>query len=346
MDLKKANYLNASLTGLFRSGADADHTPDEMEEAGASVDPGTLETAPAAETHTKAKSTFFGGELMTNEEMHSALFDKFSAEQEYYRAWLLKQPPEEILNHTYQYTVRQDILELMSSIELSPQQTAALLWAGVTLGDIYKSFTNIETEYMTVLQETVENKADDILRQAEEMRRAPVYPYPAEYARDNGEVDKYRISRKANIACKEAIEQAIGDHYADNRLDSAAAVKQVVDAFGYDRVMYVLAVTVQHKSRDGRISDSNKAWAASMPVFEDRIDGSADQNVFLVVSKSHPGLTDLFVREARKAQVRDKEIQRSEPKKEAEKPSIMERLKKPVQKNAPNNSAHLSRPEL
>ena len=32
MDLKKANYLKASLTGLFRSGADDDHTPDEMEE--------------------------------------------------------------------------------------------------------------------------------------------------------------------------------------------------------------------------------------------------------------------------------------------------------------------------
>ena len=32
MDLKLANYLKASLTGLFRSGADADHTPDEMEE--------------------------------------------------------------------------------------------------------------------------------------------------------------------------------------------------------------------------------------------------------------------------------------------------------------------------
>ena len=285
---------------------------------------------------------------MTNEEMHSALYDKFSAEQEHYRAWLLKQPPEEILNHTYEYTVREDILELMTSIELSPQQEAALLWAGVTLGDIYKSFTKIETEYMTVLQETVENKANDILRQAEEMRSAPVYPYPAEYARDNGEMDKYRISRKANIACKEAIEQAIGDYYADNRLDTAAAVKQVVDAFGYDRVMYVLAVTVQHKNWDGRISDSNKQWAASVPVIEDKTDGSADQNVFLVVGQAHPGLIDLFVREARKAQAREKEQaqQKPTPKKEAEKPSILEKLKRPIQKNAPNHSANLLEQEL
>ncbi len=183
---------------------------------------------------------------------------------------------------------------------------------------------------------------------SEELRNARIYPYPAEYARDNGELDKYRLSRKVNIACKEAIEQAIGDHYADNRLDSAAAVQQVVDVFGYDRTMYVLAVTVQHKNWDGRISDSNKQWAASVPVFEDKTDGSADQNVFLVVDKAHPGLTDLFVREARKAQAREKKLQKPETAKAApaEKPSILERLKKPVQKNAPNNSAKLLEPEL
>ena len=47
---------------------------------------------------------------MTNEEMHDALYKKFSAEQDNYRAWLLKQPPEEILNHPYEYTVREDFL--------------------------------------------------------------------------------------------------------------------------------------------------------------------------------------------------------------------------------------------
>ena len=283
---------------------------------------------------------------MTSEEMHTALYEKFRAEQNNYRAWLLKQTPEEILHHSYEYTVREDIVMTMEDIELCPEQAAALLWKGTTLSAIFKDFTKVETGYMDIISETVENKAKDILKEAEALRSAPVYPYPAEYARDNGELDKYRLSRKANIACKEAIEQAIGDHYADNCLDSAAAVRQVVDAFGYDRTLYVLAVTVQHKNWDGRISNSNKAWAATVPVFEDKTDGSADQNVFFVVEKAHPGLTDLFVRAARKAQERDKEKQKPEPKKEAEKPSIMEKLKRPIQKNAPNNSAKLLEPEL
>ena len=283
---------------------------------------------------------------MTNEEMHTALYEKFRAEQDNYRAWLLKQTPEEILNHSYEYTVREDIVMTMENIELCPEQAAALLWKGTTLSAIVKDFTKVETGYMDIISETVENKAKDILKEAEALRSAPVYPYPAEYARDNGELEKYRLSRKANIACKEAIEQAIGDHYADNCLDSAAAVRQVVDAFGYDRTLYVLAVTVQHKNWDGRISNSNKAWAATVPVFEDKTDGSADQNVFFVVEKAHPGLTDLFVRAARKAQERDKEKQKPEPKKEAEKPSIMEKLKRPIQKNAPNNSAKLFEQDL
>ena len=285
---------------------------------------------------------------MTTEEMLTALYEKFSAEQDNYRAWLLKQTPEEIIQHSYEYVVRQDIVMMMEDAEFSPQQAAALLWKGTTLSDIYKDFTKVETGYMDILRDTVENRANDILKEAEALRSAPVYPYPREYAVENDELDKYRLSRKANIACKEAIEQAIREHYANNSLDTAAAVKQVVDAFGYDRMMYVLAVTVKHKDWDGRISQSNKQWAATMPVFEDKTDGSADQNVFLVVDKAHPGLTDLFVREARKAQAREKEQaqQKPTPKKEAEKPSILEKLKRPIQKNAPNNSAHLLEQEI
>ena len=280
---------------------------------------------------------------MTKEEMQTALYEKFRAEQDNYRAWLLKQPPEEILRHSYEYTIREDIVMMMEDAELSPQQAAALLWKGTTLGDIYRDFTKLETGDMDMLRETVETRADDILREAAALCSAPVYPYPRDYAVENDELDKYLLSRKASIACKEAIEQAIGEHYADNRLDTAAAVQQVADAFGYDRTLYVLAVTVKHKDWDGRISQSNKQWAASMPVFEDKTDGNADQNVFLVVDKAHPGLTDLFVREARKAQAREKEQaqQKPTPKKEAEKPSIMEKLKRPIPKNSPKHSANL-----
>lgn len=47
---------------------------------------------------------------MTNAELNTALYQKMFAEQETYWEWLLSPPSEEILNHTYEYTVREDIL--------------------------------------------------------------------------------------------------------------------------------------------------------------------------------------------------------------------------------------------
>ncbi len=64
---------------------------------------------------------------MTNEELNTRLYEKMFEEQETYRGWLLSQPPEEILNHTYEYTMREDILISMECDDLSDKQCRALL---------------------------------------------------------------------------------------------------------------------------------------------------------------------------------------------------------------------------
>ena len=48
--------------------------------------------------------------MMTNEERNTAFYQKMFAEQENFRDWLKSQPPEEILNHAYEYIIREDIL--------------------------------------------------------------------------------------------------------------------------------------------------------------------------------------------------------------------------------------------
>lgn len=126
----------------------------------------------------------------------------------------------------------------------------------------------------------------------------PIYFHSATYAHEHGELDQYRASHKANIACKEAIEQAIADNYRDNRLGSAC-VQQVLQQFDYDRIFYVLANTVRQKDYDGRISRDNKTWAQTIPVCEDKDGFGYDRNVSFVVDRSHPGLMDLFLTQAR-----------------------------------------------
>lgn len=131
------------------------------------------------------------------------------------------------------------------------------------------------------------------------MDKTPVYKYPGDYAMEHGELDLYRESGRANAACKEAIEKAVNGHYGNNRLDTKAAVREVVKQFGYDRTLYVLAVTVRHKDWDGRISRRNKDWARTVPVYANLDERGHDSNVYFVVDKCHPGLTDLFITAAR-----------------------------------------------
>ena len=56
---------------------------------------------------------------MNTNDLNTALYEKMAAEQDKYRDWLKSQPPEEILHHTYEYTVREDIVMAMEELELT-----------------------------------------------------------------------------------------------------------------------------------------------------------------------------------------------------------------------------------
>ena len=241
-------------------------------------------------------NTIVYGHNMKNLSMFGKL--KQMKEQEKYRDWLKSQPPEEILHHTYEYTVREDIVMAMEELELTDAQAQALLESPSPLSDVYRYFEKLETGYMDVIRDSIENRADDVCRAKEELRTTPVYPHSAAYASEHGEMAQYNLSYQANSACKEAIEQTISAHYAENRLDTEAAVKDVLEKFGTERVQFILANTIQRKNYDGRISQDNKAWAKTIPMLEDS--GASHHCAYLVVDQVNPGLTDLFTRQFRK----------------------------------------------
>ena len=270
--------------------------------------------------------------MMTNEERNTALYQKMFAEQEKFRDWLKNQSQEEILNHAYEYTIREDILLSLEYHDLSDAQADALMKSPSPLADVFRDFEKRETDHMETIWDCLESRADTILEeQRRTLRETPVYPYPASYAQEHGELEQYRASNRANIACKEAIESAIREHYHDNQLDSQAAA-QVVDAFGLDRTMYVLANTVQRKDWDARFSLGNKEWAKTIPIQENADAWGADRNCQFVVN-SHSGLTDLFL-----STVRQEYCQKQE---KAHKPSVRAKLQNKPEKNSPKISANL-----
>ena len=225
-----------------------------------------------------------------NKDMNTALYEKMAAEQDKYRDWLKSQPPAEVIHQAYEYAVREDILMAMEELELPDAQAKVLLASPSPLADAYREFEKREIGYMDVIRDSIESCAGAAL---DVQRELPIYRHPASYAREHGELDQYRTSQQANIACKEAIEAAILEHYRDNRLDGAA-VGQVVEQFGYDRTLYVLANTVQQQEWDGRFSPDNKAWARTIEVPPNPDSFGGERNREFVVD-SHPGLTDLFL---------------------------------------------------
>ena len=101
---------------------------------------------------------------MTLEKLNTELYRKVFEEQEKYREWLLSQPPEEILNHSYEYTIREDIVIALEYHDLSDKQGRALLKSKSPLADIFRDFEKRETDHMDNIRETIECRANDLIR--------------------------------------------------------------------------------------------------------------------------------------------------------------------------------------
>ena len=74
-----------------------------------------------------------------------------------------------------------------------------------------------------------------------------MYPYTAKEARDRGELELWRANFRSNCACAGAIELAIRRDFDGMHLKDGCA-KSVIDQYGYKRVGYVLANTLQMQS--------------------------------------------------------------------------------------------------
>lgn len=276
---------------------------------------------------------------MTNEDLNTELYMTLFSEQERFKEWLLTQPPEEILKHTYEYTVREDILMSLEYHDLTDAQADALMKSPSPLADVFRDFEKRETDHMDVVWDCLESRADAILEQKRRsLLETPLYPYPTSHAQEHNELEQYRASTNANIACKEAIENAIREHYHDNRLDKKAAA-QVIDTFGLDRTLYVLANTVQQKDWDGRFSTHNKEWAKTIPIHPNPDVWGAERNSQFVVN-SHPGLTDCFLNVVRREYCQQKETENSA------RPSVRAKLQESQKPTSPKRSAKLNEREL
>ena len=187
---------------------------------------------------------------MNTNDLNTALYEKMAAEQDKFRDWLKSQPPEEVLNHAYEYTIREDIVMAIEELELTDTQAQALLESSLPLADVYRYFEKLETGHMDVIRDSIENRADDVCRAKEELRTTPIYPHSAAYAREHGELEQYRASNNVNRQCKESIEAAVREHF-DGMVDHAEYLIGVFD--NQKKLRSGTAQTVNYALHQGKV---------------------------------------------------------------------------------------------
>ena len=120
------------------------------------------------------------------------------------------------------------------------------------------------------------------------MNKTYLYPYSSAEARERNELSLWRESHRANIACRDAIEDAIRRSFDGWHLDKDCT-SLVLEKYGYKRTAWVLVNTLHELKWDGRFSHANKQWAERRYISQD------ERHNAEITVRSHPAVLDGFV---------------------------------------------------
>ena len=83
---------------------------------------------------------------MTSEQLHTALYEKLSAELKAYQEQLMAMPPSEILKHTFEHTIKEDIVCVMEDAEFDDSYVRTLLRLRNPLNALYEEYRTRDTQ--------------------------------------------------------------------------------------------------------------------------------------------------------------------------------------------------------
>lgn len=133
-----------------------------------------------------------------------------------------------------------------------------------------------------------------------------------------GELERYWDSAPLDSACRLSMDSAISLHSRDGVLPPGC-LNHVLEEYGFDRVEWILANTIQQKWDDTHISQENKEWAESFHVpRNDPIGGSTWLECVMHSPVEAVEMAASLVREEHSRQREEKGVRR--------KPSILEQL--------------------
>lgn len=123
----------------------------------------------------------------------------------------------------------------------------------------------------------------------------PVYYPSIEYAKQNGELEQWRDSYNINMELKRCLNDNASNYYNTHRLDEL--INTLVENYGVERSMYLIARTVQYKgSYDGRFCKSarERAGAFTFPdVHTEAVRKAEKQGYGNLADKSRAYISDV-----------------------------------------------------
>ena len=250
----------------------------------------------------------------TNEEpldYKANVIEDVNREFENFKTGLMNKSPEEVFYHNYEIHVKTELHEVICEGDyLSDNEYRALYEEkGNILQLLYDDF--IDTEHASVddYGQTAEFIEDYCYDHHEEIMKSesdneiidesiptpkyfPLYRKDYKYAAEHDEVERYRASMKETMLCKDAIEQTIKNNFDGYHL-AKGIEKSLIDEYGTERVLTILANTVKQKFWDGRFSFDTKEWAKETETFTDETMRKS------CTLETHPAVLDGFIDWAR-----------------------------------------------
>ena len=266
---------------------------------------------------------------ITEQPLNVQLSERLSAEYNFFVSNLMNQKPEVIISSAYEINTKDNIRTYAENeeLDLTDEQIKTLLSSENVLNEVYQEWNKNESansydDVLTVLQDRADRNLLSLERSEKEhikqgnvpvehqeeavFSNIPVYAKSLSEARDLNELDIYRASRNENHACANMTDAFISKHYNDNSLDSEGALNDLLERYPIERIALVSAVNIADKTRDGRISDANRAWANAF--LEDYSDDVMRQKGEYYLT-AHPGLVNLFANTVRSYIEKNREIE-------------------------------------
>ena len=125
-----------------------------------------------------------------------------------------------------------------------------------------------------------------------------IYKNSLKYAKENGELERYRESMNLCDECGTFISHSIAENFNNNYLDVKKVTAEATGKYGFERALLMLALRVDSLKYDWRFTADNKEWAqkllADYPNAEE-IRKTADRTL----GTAHPVLLNAVTEELR-----------------------------------------------